>query len=121
MEAINRILFATDFSACAASAERYAWWLAAKTGARIDVLHVLEFMPGLDQQYVVNALFLADLRNDARLQFARMEAAAADAGIAVLTRHTLGIPSQQITAAAEQSDADVIVLGTHGRTGLEHI
>ena len=121
MAVIKRILLATDFSSCARLAEDYAWWLAAKLGARIDVLHVIEFMPGLDPQYAVNQLYLADLRNDAQREFARMERSAAEVGLQITTRHTLGVPSQEVTAAAVEYGSDLIILGTHGRTGLEHI
>ena len=44
-----------------------------------------------------------------------------NAGIEVIYEAKLGIPYEEITAAAARIDASLIVLGTHGRTGFDHI
>ncbi len=117
----TRLLFATDFSACAARAQEYALFLAAACGAGLDVLHVLEFQPGMDPDFPVNQLYLEQLRKEAGGQLDALMRQAALRGLQAKTHQVTGIPSQRITAMAKDLDADLIVLGTRGRTGLEHL
>lgn len=118
---IERILLATDFSACAARAQDYARFIALAASARLDILHVLEFQPGMDPEYHVNSLYLEELRKDAARQLERFAGEARGLGLRVAQREVLGIPSIRINEAAQETGADLVVLGTHGRTGLEHI
>lgn len=117
----NQLLFATDFSECAARAEQYAVLLAKACGAALDIVHVLEFQPGMDPEYPVNALYIEELRKVADSELAAAVRRVAQSGITATTRQVFGIPSQRITELAKEKDVDLVVLGTHGRTGLEHI
>lgn len=117
----ERILLATDFSDCAGRAEEYALFVAQACAAKLDVLHVLEFQPGMDPEYQVNSLYLEELRKDAANRLEEFVRRAAQQGVTATRREVLGIPSQCINEAARESEADLVVLGTHGRTGLEHI
>ena len=121
MPLVERILLATDFSVCAARAQDYALFLAQAWSARLEILHVLEFQPGMDPEYHVNTLYLDELRKDASRQLQDYVRRATGLGLTATHRDVLGIPSQCINDAARESDADLVVLGTHGRTGLEHI
>lgn len=118
---VRSVLLATDFSACAARAHGYAVMLAGRFRARLDVVHVLEFYPGLDPEFPVNSLYLEQLRKetDARLQ--ELVAQAQGQGLRANGLHVTGIPSQQISDVAMKFESDLIVMGTHGLTGLEHI
>jgi nucleotide-binding universal stress UspA family protein len=87
----------------------------------LEFLHVLEFQPGMDPEYRVNTLYLEELRKDASRQLQDYVRRATGLGLTATHRDVLGIPSQCINEAARASDADLVVLGTHGRTGLEHI
>ena len=110
---IKRVLFATDFSTCAHHAEEYVASLSTVYGATVEVLHVLELYPGIYpavQDHQETDERLADAVH--RLQRKT---------IPVTGHQMIGIPSVQICQAAMQHDTDLIVLGTHGRTGLEHI
>lgn len=118
---VTRILFATDFSECAAEAEAYAVLLARAYEAEVNVLHVLEFYPGMSSEYPVNALYLEQLRQEADRRLEAVLKRIGQSGVAVKSRQALGIPSQQICATAKECHADLIVLGTYGRTGLEHV
>lgn len=118
---IKRICLATDFSACAERAAEYALYVAKAWNAAIDVLHVLEFQPGMDPDYPVNRLYLDDLRKETDRQIAALVQRAGQLGIRVTEHHAIGIPSQQIIETARKLDVDLVVLGTHGRTGLEHV
>jgi nucleotide-binding universal stress UspA family protein len=117
----GRILFATDFSECAARAWEYVLFLGRTCGARLDILHVLEFQPGMDPDYDVNRMYLEQLRKQAVRQLDELVNLAALSGLSAQGQITQGIPSHQIKEVAQQCDADLVVLATHGRTGLEHI
>jgi nucleotide-binding universal stress UspA family protein len=118
---IARVLLATDFSHCAARALDHALTIASWWKAELHVLHILEFLPGMNPEYPVNQMYLDQLRKDAASHVSNIEKRAAEAGLPVRTTIDLGIPSQRIEAVAAQVVADLIVMGTHGRTGLEHV
>lgn len=118
---LGRILFATDFSKCAARAEEYAVFLAKAYAARLDILHVLEFQHGMDPDYEVHRLYLEQLRKETDRQLDDLVNRARWVGLTAKGQQVLGIPSQRINEMAKEDDTDLVVLGTHGRTGLAHI
>jgi nucleotide-binding universal stress UspA family protein len=118
---ITQVLLATDFSRCADRALNYALTIASAWKARLHIAHVLEFMPGMNPEYPVNHMYLEQLRKEAAQHMSDVEARATQAGLSAQTSIDIGIPSQRIEAAAVQTGASIIVMGTHGRTGLEHI
>jgi nucleotide-binding universal stress UspA family protein len=118
---IKRILFATDFSRWARRAEDYACALACSWRASLTVLCVAEFPPGLNPDYPVNQQYLADLLKNASSQLDDLKGRAGRRGIAITTRMASGIPSEEVIAAAQAEDSDLIVVGTRGKTGLAHV
>ncbi|MBU6432820.1 MAG: universal stress protein [Nitrospirae bacterium] len=118
---IKRILFATDFSRWARRAEDYACALACSWRASLTVLSVAEFMPGLNPDYPVNQQYLAELLKQASSQLVDLKGRAERRGIAVTTRMATGIPSEEVITAARAEDSDLVVVGTKGKTGLEHV
>ena len=110
--AVNRILFPTDFSPSSLHALRYAEELARRFGAELIMLHV-DF-----------ALTMYDLP-DAPEPMGRH---ALDRAMELMRKHGLrvrgichhGLPADEIVRTAAAERADVIVMGTHGRTGLRH-
>ncbi|HET6674638.1 MAG TPA: universal stress protein [Nitrospiraceae bacterium] len=118
---VSRVLLATDFSRCADLALGYALAIASWWKAELHVFHVLEFLPGMDPQYPVNKMYLDELRKEATQHLNAIEKRAASAGISIRRTIEIGIPSQRIEAAAGDLNMDLIVMGMHGRTGLEHV
>jgi nucleotide-binding universal stress UspA family protein len=118
---ITRVLLATDFSRCADRAMTYALAIASSWRAELQIIHVLEFLPGMNPEYPVNHMYLEQLRKEAAQHMADLETCATQAGLFTRTSIDIGIPSQRIEAAVAERGADLIVMGTHGRTGLEHI
>lgn len=118
---ITKALIATDFSPCADRALNYALAVAFSWRADLHVLHVLEFLPGMNPEYPVNQMYLEQLRKEAVHHMADIEKRAGQAGLSVRTSIEVGIPSQRIEAATPQTGANLIIMGTHGRTGLEHV
>jgi nucleotide-binding universal stress UspA family protein len=118
---IHRVLFATDFSDCAMKAEAYAACISEAYHAPVEIFHVLELYPGLDPEYPINQVYVDQLRRETDAQLAEAERRFQDKRLNATVRYVLGVPSVQICAAAAESHADLIVLGTRGKTGLEHL
>jgi len=118
---VTRILFATDFSACADRAMEYAVALTAAWKAELCVMTVLELYPGMDPDYVVNKMYLDHLQAESVARLQAVQDRVKAAGQAVTTRIEVGIPSQEVQAVASKIGADLLVVGTHGRTGLDHV
>ena len=118
--AIKSILVPTDFSASADEAIKYAAKLAELFGAQITLLYVVEPMP---VDFEAFPLALEDDRS-MRAARTRLELEAQrdlpPANFAqALVR--LGRPFHEITEAARTLKVDLIVIATHGYTGLKHV
>jgi universal stress protein A len=120
---MKRILCPTDFSGPAADAERKAAGLAGALGAELVLLHVTSEAPLWGETLYtpkVRAVFDSQRRWAADALAARV-AALAGAGVTARAVVTTGVAWRQIVKAATDEKADVIVIGTHGRTGLDRI
>ena len=114
---IHHILSPTDFSEHAKQAVTSAFKLAQTFAAKLSLLHVIEV-----PVYAIEvALPLEYLERDARRELALLLPEAEAAHVDVTRLVDLGLPYQKIlqTAAAEQ--VDLIIMATHGRTGLGHL
>jgi nucleotide-binding universal stress UspA family protein len=125
-ENITRILVPVDFSPHAERAVRYAATLARRFDATLHLLHVVEdpFLSGAwsPEAYVPNVTeLLQDLTAGAERQLAGLRASVAALGITVTTAVITGRPAPAIVSHADQGGFDLIVMGTHGRTGLSHV
>ena len=121
MPNFKQILLPTDFSDGSAAAADYARELAEQFDARIHALHVLE--PILLPPYAGEALPPSFL--DQREKFAHQEMdgwlAACQLGpFCETTSLKHGSPVNEIVRFSRDRDLDLIVMGTHGRTGLRH-
>ena len=122
MRDIRRILCPVDFSDASAHAIEQAIALAGWCNGSITALHIFSpifapvpALPPLEER--ASAAELASLRDRVAAAF---EAAAASR-IPVDVRVEVGAPTRQILACAEAVSADVIVMGTHGVGGFEHL
>ena len=113
----NTILVPIDFSVCSENALDYACMLAGKLGSTIHLVHVVG--AGLPELGV--AISDERLREESEQRRANLDRLADPrrvlAAIATTTV-VFGDPRDEILAAAKRLDADVIVMGTHGRRGL---
>jgi universal stress protein A len=107
----------TDFSAPATQAVTAAFELAQTFGAKLSLLHVIE----VPVYAIVVPLPLEDLERDARQALARLLPEAAAAHIDVTRLVDMGVPYQKIVETATAEEVDLIVMATHGRTGLSHL
>ncbi len=123
MKSIQRILLPTDFSACAGAAAEVAAQLATRLGATIQLVTVVDTAPLLEAygDLAFRNQRIANIRGKAREtldQFARQHLAEVER-VDVLVRD--GDTFLEILQAARDADCNLIVLGTHGRTGLAHL
>ena len=121
---LHHVLVATDFSDSAAAAIDYGATLARGAGARLHLVHVLEEPLVTSGPYEWH-LPDTPARRESRYQraLARLSNDAAAVGDVVTTTVEVrgGETSQSIAQAAIDYGADLIVLGTRGRTGLRHL
>ena len=122
MNTIRRILAPVDFSECSLAAFDFAVELGRRFEAEVDVLHVWEAPTFVPAEVVVaaHASSLMELaRTSAERDLATFVSNAARRGKPVHdSRSEPGHPVEVITNAAKSGSYDLIVLGTHGRTGL---
>lgn len=127
MADFQRITYATDFSPASLAALPQALRLAKATGAELTVLHVLlspasMFVAGGYVTQETWDLIAADVRSRAEEEMERILKRAADAGVRATPLFVDGgIPAEGIVRAVGQSKTDILVLGTHGRTGVTKV
>jgi nucleotide-binding universal stress UspA family protein len=121
---IRQILVAVDFSDVSANAYRAAADLAARLNAKLKVLHAVP-MQAASLPMEGGAVYIEDLQakqvEEARrkLDAFVQQYSGGGAGIEQCVRS--GDPTTEINRAAEELRADMIVVGTHGRSGLSHL
>jgi nucleotide-binding universal stress UspA family protein len=125
-QSIARILVPVDFSAHSERALDFATTIAARFGARVELLHVVEdpFMTGAwsSEVYVPNVGELLDnVTADARRRVGELQATIARDGVQADTAVVTGLPAHTIVEHAAKGGFDLIVMGTHGRSGLSHV
>jgi nucleotide-binding universal stress UspA family protein len=122
MSRIRRILHPSDFSRASGAAFAKAVDLAATNRAELFVIHVLApVIPLVGDGYVSPKLYQeieASARAEAQKQLDALVAKAKKAGVRARGFLMGGVPHEQITRAARSKHADLVVIGTHGRTGL---
>jgi universal stress protein A len=121
----KRILWPTDFSPLALHGARYARGLQQLFGSELHVVHIL--MPPLapDVSVTVPADPPLGVVEDELLAAAHTRltelVAAQFPGLPVVTKVILGTSWTTICGYAERTAIDLIVVATHGRTGLRHV
>ena len=120
---IKSILAPTDFSAHSEQAVRYACRLAERLGSELHLLHVLsEILPaGPDPLLmpVMPAQFYKENEDRAHETLDRSLDPAWGKPATVVTAVKWGSPVESIVSYADDHQIDLIVIATHGRTGLE--
>jgi nucleotide-binding universal stress UspA family protein len=121
---LRRILHATDFSAASRPAFRMALGLARRQGATLLLLHVLTppspFVASTGPRPASYLELLSAARRDARRRLAAILARARAAGVRARAQLLEGGAAERILSAGRRWHPDVIVIGTHGRSGLRH-
>lgn len=125
MSAINRILVPTDFSSASDIAFTYAVDLAARQGSAMHLLHVIDdtaFATAYPDGFYVELPGLrAQMMDEANRRLSDMVDTCAAAGVPSTTEVLAGRPARVIAEAARARGTDLIVMGTHGRSGFAHM
>jgi universal stress protein A len=115
----TNILVPTDFSPCAERALDYACALAVKLGARVHVVNAIDAaFPELSVSFTD---VIASLRQHNTAALDKLLAPRRARVVLGETRVVDGDPRDVILGMAGTVDADLIVIGTHGRRGLSRL
>ncbi len=120
----KRICCPIDFSDASRAAMEVAADLARRNGAALVLLHAYP-IPGYtfpDGSIVASPKMMQDLADQAErhLEEWRAQAAQLVGAPRVTAEKAIGEPAAEIVSFARSSGVDLLVVGTHGRTGLEH-
>ncbi|MCX5909889.1 MAG: universal stress protein [Deltaproteobacteria bacterium] len=126
MKEIKKILYATDFSENSKYALKFALSFAEKYGAKLCIVHVI-------QQPTYPLGMYSEISFDAMDKFTHSIAEATEKEMKALKETMLGgfkdyeimilsgTPFLEILRVAKEKEVDLLVVGTHGRTGLDHV
>ncbi len=121
---IRRILVPIDFSEFSDLALFYGREFADKYDAELHLLHVLEVHLSGTPQFVMGIAIPERIEESIDLVQKKLDETTADdaqAGRNIVTATGHGSPFVEILRYANEQNVDVIVIGTHGRTGLKHV
>ena len=123
MLTLRTVLCPTDFSDVSARAETYAAALARHYDASLHLLHVDPPMPVMAPygEIPVDARLFEEQREVAEAELVKAGERARAGGLTVETTMKGGHPAREILALADRAQADMLVIGTHGRGGVEHL
>ena len=121
---INRILIPTDFSSSAKYAFLYAIEFNKKFNARLQLLHVMQDFTDFSEFNLSPSILpqlYAEFEENATERMEEMVANFIPQDIICDTYILHGIPFYEIVKFAQDEKSDLIIIGSHGRTGLQHM
>lgn len=122
----KKVLFCTDFSENADYAFQFAFGIAKRDDGLLYILHVI---PGNPQEAFVERLMpkgvVEDIhkamREDVEAKYKEHYVEKIDSAIKFKTITKSGREHEEIIKFAKKEQVDLIVMGTHGATGIEHV
>jgi nucleotide-binding universal stress UspA family protein len=121
--AVKKILVPTDFSELSGEAVATAVAFAKSFGATIDLVHVFVEPAYILPPPIDMATFpfdLAQILDRVQIGLDTERDRVKDTGVTVTTTTLSGRAAPEIVAHAKKTGADLIVMGTHGRSGFQH-
>ena len=122
---LHRILVPTDFGKSSENALNYALAFAQKFGAELWLLHVVQdlslFIPEAVMVAPPAAPPVDQFIAAARTALARVVDGRKTQGVTINPEVGVGPPHEEIVRLAKEKDIDLIVMGTHGHTGLARV
>jgi nucleotide-binding universal stress UspA family protein len=118
---VKTILVSTDFSDYSGRALSHAKFLAKTFGAKIVLVHVIDAMNYFVSESMVWEDVSARIRESVRPMLEKAVRETKGEGVSASSYLIQGVPYEEIVKKAGQSRADLIVMGTHGRTGVRHL
>lgn len=124
MPTFDKILYATDFSESSEHAFQYALSLAQKFQSRLIILHVINEPVDLRGFYVPHVSF-ENLEQEIEQGARKMMAKFCSTHVGDFTDYETdivsGVPFEEILKRADKEQVAFIVLGTQGRSGIDHL
>lgn len=118
IKGVKRVLFPTDFSDCANQALKRAIAITEDFDAELYILHVVDDSIITTHVQKEREIILKDLRNHALEQMKQGLPAELLQNFETIGAVKRGEPGKAIAAYAETHECDLIVMGSHGRSGL---
>ncbi len=126
-EHLKKILIAVEDSIYSDNAVSYGLSLARKLNAAVALVHVNEIPastpyiadPMLNETSYIMPEMISMQDDASSVLFDRIKEQAGD-DLVLFTYTKIGTPRTEILAVADECNADLIILGTHGRTGFDH-
>jgi universal stress protein A len=122
---LKKILAPIDFSEYSFEAMRGAWELARDVGAELHLLHVVvphhSYIPMFGAEQPAEAARETAMAEQAEEEMTRIKKDQMGNSGKVIILALVGNPIAKVAEYAAQNDIDLILLATHGRSGLEHI
>ncbi len=121
---IRKILYATDFSRISAYGFRHALTLSRCFRAKLIIFHAISIPPTIPADPtggVALAECFDELQEESRIRLEEMLGEARKHEVEAETLLVEGAPHRTVLEEAERLGVDLIVVGTHGRTGVEHL
>ena len=121
---IKSILFPTDFSEGSSQALKYAIDMAKKYGAKLHIVHMIYDIAKASGWYVphgsVDEMY-KDIQDGAKKELEKF-GVEEFSGMKDIERTVLmGVPHEEIMNFAKKNKIDLIIMGTHGRSGIDRI
>ncbi|MEI6632278.1 MAG: universal stress protein [Chlamydiota bacterium] len=123
MIALKTILFPTDFSDFSFYALDYAVSFARQYGAKLVLMHVVDVFlsdPAYFAPYIPDRSMFGDFEKKSRERLDEIAKTKVPGGIPVEIVVKQGRPFVEIVREARGREVDLVVIATHGRTGLSH-
>lgn len=118
---LKRVLVPVDFSDCSKKALAYAVPFAKQFGAEIVIIYVVQPYPPVPEMTAVDFdAILTQARKGGEGELAKLRESITD-DVTIKTVLRVGRPDLEIVRAADELNADLILLSTHGRTGLGRV
>lgn len=124
MKTIKTILVPIDLSDSSVLVLESAVSLASQLNSKLIVIHAVPMtaiaMP-IEGQAVYNEEMIEEVLDESRKSLSEFLQNNADPKLDIAEHVVLGEPTIEINTFAEKNGCDLIIMGTHGRTGLKHL
>lgn len=119
---LTKILVPVDFSECSKKALQYAIPFAKQFNASLTLLHVVHINYGYGEFAAIDyPLLEKQIREGSEKQLAELAEKDIGQTVAAETLVCTGVAAREIVETARSLDFDLIIISTHGHTGLKHV